>query len=90
MSKQCVKALVSGKVQGVWYRQSTKQQALACGVTGWAKNLADGRVEVRLCGEPENVAKVLGWLKLGPEMAQVDRVDSYEVDCENIVGFATL
>lgn len=90
MAKQCVQALVSGRVQGVWYRQSTKQQALAHHVTGWAKNLPDGRVEVRLCGEPKDVAVVLSWLAEGPDMARVDGVVSSEVECVDIVGFSTL
>jgi len=58
MAKICVHSFVSGKVQGVWFRQSTKEQALKQDVTGWAKNLSDGRVEVLLCGDVDAVGKV--------------------------------
>ena len=89
MAKLCAKALVSGKVQGVWFRQSTRQQALANQLTGWANNLADGRVEVMLCGEEENVRTVLSWLQHGPERAQVDQVQSGTLDYRVLESFTT-
>jgi acylphosphatase len=47
----CLSCLVSGRVQGVWYRDSTQRQAQALGISGYARNLPDGRVEVLACGE---------------------------------------
>ncbi|MEZ5523905.1 MAG: acylphosphatase [Pseudomonadales bacterium] len=89
MAKVCVHAYVSGKVQGVWYRQSTKEQALAQGVTGWAKNLADGRVETLLCGDEEAVNRVRDWLHEGPELAVVEAVQATQVAYRELKGFVT-
>lgn len=69
--KICVHCFVSGKVQGVWFRASTKSEAELLGITGWAKNLPDGRVEVMACGAKEKVAQLCEWLKQGPEHARV-------------------
>jgi len=89
MSKICLHGYVSGVVQGVWYRQSTRQQALAAGVSGWAKNLADGRVEVLLCGEDKAVSQVEHWLHRGPVRANVSSVESEVVGWQDIDGFET-
>jgi len=89
MAKICVHAFVSGTVQGVWYRQSTKEEALKSGVTGWAKNLNDGRVEVLLCGDADAVANVQAWLHQGPPLAQVDGVIDEVTGYQHIKGFAT-
>lgn len=89
MAKICQQVFVSGKVQGVWFRQSTKEQALKQGVTGWAKNLSDGRVEILLCGEETAVAKVQSWLLEGPELARVDKVVTGELDYRFVEGFVT-
>jgi acylphosphatase len=69
---------VSGRVQGVYYRASARSQARELGITGYAENLADGRVEVLACGEPDAVAAFIEWLKLGPPAAQVTAVDVSE------------
>ena len=66
---------VSGRVQGVWFRESCRDQAQAAGVAGWVRNLADGRVEVVLEGPPGPVDEVLAWCRRGPRRAHVDRVD---------------
>ena len=50
MTNCCVRAVVTGKVQGVWYRRATQEKALQYNITGYAKNLPDGRVEVLMCG----------------------------------------
>lgn len=75
MEKCCVKALVTGKVQGVWYRRSTQEQALRHGLTGYARNLPDGRVEVLLCGDGAAVNAVIEWLWRGPDQARVTHVE---------------
>lgn len=77
--KICIHCYISGRVQGVWYRASTQEQAKLLGLTGWARNLADGRVEVIACGEREKVLQLYEWLKKGPEMAKVMEVTHEEI-----------
>jgi len=72
------RVLVAGRVQGVWFRESCRDQAQATGVAGWVRNLADGRVEVVLEGPPGAVDEVLAWCRRGPGRARVDRVDVVE------------
>ena len=74
---------VSGRVQGVSYRIYTKKQARALGLTGWVKNLSDGRVEVFICGDEAIVWQMHAWLKQGPPLAVVAEV-AHEVEawCE--------
>ena len=69
-------AFVSGRVQGVWFRQSTKEQAGSLGLNGWVRNLDDGRVEVMASGEDKAVRHLEAWLAKGPELANVAEVDS--------------
>lgn len=73
-------AHISGKVQGVYFRASSQQQAIEYGISGYARNLADGDVEVLMCGEQNNVAKMLEWLNQGPSTAKVDKVDIKQVE----------
>ena len=73
------RCFVSGRVQGVFYRASTRQRAQALGVTGYARNLADGRVEVLACGEPEPVDALVRWLWQGPPASSVTAVDVQDV-----------
>ena len=77
------RVLVAGRVQGVWFRESCRDQALAGGVAGWVRNLADGRVEVVLEGPPAAVDEVVAWCRRGPRRA---RVDGIEVVDEAAVG----
>jgi acylphosphatase len=70
-----VRALISGRVQGVWFRASTLEKALECGVRGTVRNLVDGRVELVAEGEEARVDRLLAWARTGPPMAIVDRVD---------------
>ena len=79
------RVLVSGRVQGVWFRESCRDAAVAAGVTGWVRNLADGRVEVVLEGSAPAVDRVAAWCHEGPPRAQVDAV---EVSTETPVGEA--
>ena len=67
--------LVSGKVQGVWFRASTREQALALGLRGYARNLDDGRVEVLATGTDAAIAGLAEWLRHGPPLARVDGVE---------------
>jgi acylphosphatase len=69
---------VAGRVQGVFYRASTRQRAIELGVTGHARNLADGRVEVLACGCPTAVAALWDWLWQGSPASQVTVVEIEE------------
>lgn len=68
------RCFISGRVQGVCFRAATQDQAVRLGVTGYARNLPDGRVEVLACGPPEAVAQLREWLHLGPPAATVEAV----------------
>jgi acylphosphatase len=69
------RCLVAGRVQGVFYRASTRQQAQALGVVGHARNLPDGRVEVLACGTPQAVAALCEWLWQGSPASHVTSVE---------------
>lgn len=73
------RCLVAGRVQGVFYRASTRRRAVELGVTGHARNLPDGRVEVLACGELGAVNALCEWLWTGSPAAQVDSVQVEEV-----------
>lgn len=89
MEKCCAKALVTGKVQGVWYRRATQEQALKAGITGHAINLPDGRVEVLMCGEREAVKRLAEWLWKGPEGARVTHVEVEAIEAHEPDDFRT-
>jgi len=65
---------ILGRVQGVWFRESMRQEAERLGVTGWVCNRPDGSVEAVIQGSTEAVNALLAWTKTGPPMAQVERV----------------
>jgi acylphosphatase len=66
--------LISGQVQGVWYRANTKQKAEELGLTGWVKNTANGDVEAVFVGDESSVNEMMTWCRVGPPLAQVDNV----------------
>jgi acylphosphatase len=78
----CKKCLVSGRVQGVFYRGSAARRARELGVRGYAKNLADGRVEVLACGEPDAVQTFVEWLWIGSSASQVTAVEVSDMACD--------
>ncbi len=82
-----VRVVVSGRVQGVWYRQSTLEQARAAGIAGWVRNRADGRVEAELEGQPAAVATVKAWMEEGPPLAVVTGVEVTELEPAGEAGF---
>ena len=70
-----VRLIVEGRVQGVWFRDSTRTQANKLGLNGWVKNRSDGRVEVLAEGPEAEVEQLIQWCHEGPSYARVDRVD---------------
>ncbi len=86
---KCIRCNVSGRVQGVFYRASTRQKALELGICGWARNLPDGSVEVLACGEAAVLEELLAWLEVGPSHARVEKVDWADIEEQVVEGFRT-
>ena len=72
--------LVSGKGQGVWFRASTRDEALRLGLRGYARNLDDGRVEVLAAGDAAAIDALATWLRHGPPLARVGLLERCDVD----------
>lgn len=79
VSVETLSVRVTGKVQGVGFRNSTVRQAHSLGVAGWVRNLDDGSVEALLQGPHDRIDKMLSWLHVGPPAAQVDEVEADEI-----------
>ncbi len=90
MPKLCMRCYISGKVQGVWFRASAKEQADKLGINGWARNLPDGRVEVFACGDERQLEFFYAWLKHGPQLANVTEYTRMDLPWEDYQGFDTL
>ena len=80
---------VSGRVQGVFYRASTGQKARSLGISGWVRNLSDGRVEVVATGTETALSEFEKWLWHGPENARVESVAVREEPLTEFDGFNT-
>lgn len=80
---------IRGRVQGVFFRDSTREAATTLGLNGYAINLPDGSVEVRACGPDEAVEQLENWLREGPRLASVANVDRIDVNCSKPAGFKT-
>jgi len=85
----CMRCVVAGRVQGVFFRATTRRQAQDLGLTGHAHNLPDGRVEVLVCGHPEAVKQLTEWLRRGPSGAVVTGVSGEPVAYRTLSGFTT-
>jgi acylphosphatase len=85
----CRRFIVSGRVQGVWFRASTRQQAQRLGLSGRAVNLPDGRVEVVACGDATALDQLARWLWRGPELAKVEHVTDEALPEQGLSGFDT-
>ena len=79
--------VVHGKVQGVFFRDSTREAAQNEGVSGWAVNRPDGSVEVVLEGPQDAVHSVTGYVRRGPSSARVDSVETHDEAPEGLSGF---
>jgi acylphosphatase len=90
MAEACIKAIVSGKVQGVFFRDSTRQQAENLRLTGWVKNLPTGEVELIACGEQKNIDQLVKWLWQGPPAASVDDVKMQAVTKQDFQSFEVI
>jgi acylphosphatase len=80
---------VSGRVQGVYFRASARQQAERLGINGYARNLPDGRVEVLMVGTAEATQSLLAWLWQGPPSAAVSNVEVLELSLEELGALPT-
>jgi acylphosphatase len=79
--------VVSGHVQGVWFRESCRREAEVRGVAGWVANRADGTVEAVFEGREPDVAEVVAWCRIGPPRADVTAVDVTQEVPEGLTGF---
>ena len=79
--------VVSGRVQGVFFRDSARREAQRHGVTGWVRNRRDGAVEAHFEGDSDAVAQVVLWCREGPRSADVDDLSVTEVEPEGFEGF---
>lgn len=84
---KCRRFRVTGRVQGVFFRDSTRQVANKLGLTGYANNERDGSVEVVACGPPESLDQLAEWLSHGPPMAKVARVEDTEASAADYRKF---
>ena len=78
---------IKGRVQGVWFRDSTRKVAESLGLSGHAINLNDGNVEVFACGEQAAIDQLADWLRDGPRMAKVDQVIEDDATWQDVKGF---
>ena len=86
---ECRRFRIEGRVQGVWFRESTRREARSLGLTGYAENLTDGAVEVLACGESAALDRLAEWLEVGPPAARVTRVEWTAADCKPPRSFTT-
>ncbi|MGA9341917.1 MAG: acylphosphatase [Rhodanobacteraceae bacterium] len=86
----CARFIVSGHVQGVYFRASARTEALRLGIGGYARNLADGRVEVMACSEVAALDALQTWLRHGPANARVESVIREDLPEQTLVGFRAL
>ncbi len=85
MTTICRRFLISGRVQGVFYRSSAQRQAKTLGLRGWVRNLTDGRVECMACGGLDSLEELEKWLEIGTKFAKVTNI---VVTTESPVGLA--
>ena len=83
-----LRVVVFGRVQGVWFRASTKRMAEGLGLAGWVRNRSDGAVEAAVEGDPIAVQSAVEWCHDGPDLATVDEVEIHAEPAEGLLGFS--
>jgi acylphosphatase len=83
-----VRVVISGRVQGVFFRDTTRRRAQQRGVSGWVRNCPDGSVEAVFEGEREDVEGLIDFCRVGPRGAHVERVETHDEVPEDLTGFA--
>ncbi len=78
-----MRARVTGRVQGVWYRGATQERAASLGLVGWVRNRRDGSVELEVEGAPAIVEQLIGWCRSGPSAARVSSVDTELIELKS-------
>lgn len=82
-----VHVFIKGKVQGVFFRKNTKNKADELGISGWVKNLADGRVEAVFEGEKNKVKKMIDWCYKGSSASKVEKIEVNKQKEQDLKGF---
>jgi acylphosphatase len=83
-----IRVTVDGRVQGVYFRESTRRMAAASGLNGWVRNLPDGRVEAAFEGDPAAVASAVEWMRSGPDRAIVTNFEEHPAEePDGVLGF---
>ena len=90
MPVQARHLIISGRVQGVFYRESMRMEADRLDVTGWVRNRRDGNVEAHVQGEAQAVQALIAWARVGPPAARVDSVSEISVEDEPFTEFQRL
>ena len=80
--RETKRLVVTGRVQGVFYRESMKAEAARLGIRGWVRNRIDGSVEAVVQGTPESVGAIIAWARRGPADAEVTGVEAEEATGE--------
>ena len=88
--RQAVRVVITGRVQGVWYRGWTVERASALGLVGWVRNRKDGSVEAVFAGLPEAIDAMLAECRNGPQLAKVDDIARENTRDEGWTGFSQL
>ena len=86
MKEERVHLIITGRVQGVFFRASTREQAEKLNLSGWVRNLPDGSVEIQAEGDKESLARFLDWCKSGPPNALVENVETKYINPTGELG----
>ena len=84
---KCIHLIISGRVQGVFFRDNTRRKATELGLKGYAKNLLDGNVEVVAQGDEEKLNELIEFIKRGPGIAKVENIKIKHKEPENFKNF---
>jgi acylphosphatase len=87
MDRKAVDVVITGRVQGVFFRARTQEQAARLGVAGWVSNEPDGSVAAHFEGAPDDVDALVAWCRTGPDYARVERVRVTETEPAGAGGF---